>query len=77
MNGAELPNGSILRVEPAKSKDFGGGSIQPKHENHNDSTEQQVDEPSNVKKHEPLSTALSSDNISGDTDDLDDFFDSL
>lgn len=75
MNGAELPNGSILYVEPAISKNSNdqNPSLQP---------EALTPEPDPVKDEGSNVTALHDQGLDksddpNDSDDLDEFFESL
>lgn len=75
MNGAELPSGAILRVEPADS----GYSQQTTNTSAYGPAAALAMQENNIQKEEPV-PAAEADNDDGDNDstgDLDDFFESL
>jgi len=90
MNGAELPCGSIIRVEPADSNYHGSSNLQHKQRatllDESSSTDANTekmmkdDNALNISDdvlHKAKDTATTVNQTNEVTDDLDDFFDSL
>jgi hypothetical protein len=92
MNGAELPNGNVLHVEPASSNSSSGAcsqqqspygppanaaSVATESQASHEQPHEQRSSSGEVKAKDDETPAQAADNDNDNDEDLDDFFDSL